>query len=217
VSTSTTIAAVCTTSKAAAGAALDTTPTSGALAVGAGENLAELSRRGPGDGLGVEQALAQIEALPVWPGWSPLRQRNTLRAARGILSGLAAHPGAHRDGGWQQRWTAATVEQAPDVLAALRALAAAGPGRSPGTNSASTRVRADMPGSPPGLRRAADPTPPPFPMASTRRGPMITASSTRPTLSSQARRRASMRGEASSPHFRPTATFGRPSGRMTAA
>lgn len=85
-------------------------------------------RCGPGDELDVEEVLARIEALSVWPGWSAQRRRDTLRAARGILVGLRSHPGS----GWQQRWTAAGVEHAAAGDATLRALAAAGPGRAPG-------------------------------------------------------------------------------------
>jgi site-specific recombinase XerD len=103
-------------------------PSSTTAAVSATEDLVEPLRRGPGDELGVAQALERIEALPVWVDWPAQRQRNTLRAARGILVGLQAHPGS----GWQQRWAAAEVEQAGSWLAALRALGAAGPGRPPG-------------------------------------------------------------------------------------
>lgn len=80
----------------------------------------DLVRRPPGDRLAVEQVLARIQALPVWPDWSPERQRNTLTAAGRILAGLESVPGM----GWQQRWTASGAEQATPWDAGLRRLAA---------------------------------------------------------------------------------------------
>ncbi len=77
-----------------------------ARTAGAAGDGAVGGRCGAADGLGAEEVLSRIQALAVWPGWSPARQRATVRAARAVLAGLATCPGT----GWQQRWHAAGVE-----------------------------------------------------------------------------------------------------------
>jgi hypothetical protein len=59
-------------------------------------------RRGPLDDWSIEQILAQLPALPVWPEHRP-DQLQCLHGARSVLAWLATHPGT----GWQDRWVAA--------------------------------------------------------------------------------------------------------------
>lgn len=84
---------------------------------GALSSFLSTRRVGPLDQAGVEEVLAQLPQLRVWPALTGKRPRGTtqLRAARHVLEWLRAHPGE----GWQQRWQNSGADTGLDWLEQL--------------------------------------------------------------------------------------------------
>ncbi|MGH3492345.1 MAG: tyrosine-type recombinase/integrase, partial [Sciscionella sp.] len=73
-------------------------------------------RRGPLGDCSIEQILARLPGLAVWPQRRP-DQLQCLHGARSVLAWLAPHPGT----GWQDRWVGAGCEAGTEWIDALSA------------------------------------------------------------------------------------------------